>query len=309
MNEMRKKLNKKYVLYLSVSLMIFLYPADSPAKEKIEIPQWMKALEKKIVDSFHTEVSFSHSDERDPVNGKKYKIIRIEGKGNLKNIPDPFGVMRKLFISNGWVEDLQYMADGHGSSSTGYRKGICFCIVSAQIDSSCNDEKSGHIPQKFWFAVDCRESLADKDPQCPDPPDLSVQGNQNQTDAYTHQSLLAPEEELIYLLFGSINNRQNQEAINLLSQNLNPTNETERHWLEQFNAIRSVHILDIKEISKDTWTDCKKIYKLTLEIYVDDSVSNAPIPYYGFGDNPNIRFITVVKLKNRWFIDQIGTGP
>jgi hypothetical protein len=123
-----------------------------------------------------------------------------------------------------------------------------------------------------------------------------------------YQSLLAPEEELIYLLFGSINNRQNQEAVKLLNQRLNPNRETEKRWLEQFNAIRSVHIMDIREISRDAWTDTKKIYKVTLEIYVDNSAAEAPIPNYGWEDNPNIRFVTVIKISNRWFVDQIGTG-
>jgi hypothetical protein len=141
------------------------------------------------------------------------------------------------------------------------------------------------------------------------PPDTSVQGSQNMAEINTYQSLLAPEEELITLLFGSINNRQNQNAVKLLSQNINPNKETEQLWIKQFNVIRSVHIMDMKETSKETWTDTQKIYQVTLEIYMDNSAANAPIPNNGWTDNPNIRFIRVVKINNRWFIDQIGTGP
>jgi hypothetical protein len=137
---------------------------------------------------------------------------------------------------------------------------------------------------------------------------LNTNTDQNQINVNTYQSLLAPEEELITLLFGLINNCQNQEAVKLLSKKLNPNPETETLWLEQFKAIRSVHLMDIKEISKDTWTDTEKIYRVVLEVYVDNSAAKAPIPYYGWGDNPNIRFITVVKINNKWFIDQIGTG-
>jgi hypothetical protein len=155
----------------------------------------------------------------------------------------------------------------------------------------------------------CTNSDAGEVSQSPGSSNKSAQDHQSQTEINSYQSLLAPEEELIYLLFGSINNRQNQEAVKLLSQNLNPNQETEKLWVEQFNAIRSVHILDLKEISKDTWTDIKKIYKVALEIFVDKSAANAPIPYYGWEDNPNVRFITVVKINNRWYIDQIGTGP
>jgi hypothetical protein len=160
----------------------------------------------------------------------------------------------------------------------------------------------------FILLASCAESHAGEALQSPNSTNTAVQDHQSQTEINTYQSLLAPEEELIYLLFGLINNRQNQEAVKLLSQNLNPNQETERLWIEQFNAIRSVHILDLKEISKDTWTETKKIYKVTLEIYVDNSAANVPIPYYGWEDNPNIRFITVVRIKSRWFIDQIGTG-
>jgi hypothetical protein len=141
------------------------------------------------------------------------------------------------------------------------------------------------------------------------PADTSVQGSQNMTEINTYQSLLAPEEELITLLFGSINNRQNQNAVKLLSQNINPNKETEQLWIKQFNAIKSVHIMDMQETSKETWTDTQKIYQVTLEIDMDNSAANAPIPNYGWTDNPNIRFIRVVKINNRWFIDQIGTGP
>jgi hypothetical protein len=158
------------------------------------------------------------------------------------------------------------------------------------------------------FSASYTQSDAGEVPQSSNSSNTSVQDHQSRTEINSHQSLLAPEEELIYLLFGSINNRQNLEAVKLLSQNLNPNKETERLWIEQFNAIRSVHILGLKEISKDTWTETKKIYKVTLEIYVDNSAANTPIPYYGWEDNPNIRFITVVKINGRWYIDQIGTG-
>jgi hypothetical protein len=110
----------------------------------------------------------------------------------------------------------------------------------------------------FILLASSAESHAGEALQSPNSSNTPVQDHQNQTEINTYQSLLAPEEELIYLLFGSINNHQNQEAVKLLSQNLNPSKETERHWLEQFNAIRSVHILDLKEIPKDTWTETKK---------------------------------------------------
>lgn len=124
-----------------------------------------------------------------------------------------------------------------------------------------------------------------------------------------NQSLLAPEEELIANFYGLIDNRQIPEAISLMSSNAVPDDSAKQAWGVQFNAIRSVNIMNMEAVSQDTWTDNSKVYKVTLEIYVDSSAADAPIPYYGYVDNPNIRFITVIKDTNgRWYIDQIGTG-
>jgi hypothetical protein len=131
-----------------------------------------------------------------------------------------------------------------------------------------------------------------------------------QEDLNNNQSLLAPEEELIANFFGMINNQQITEAITLMSPRAVPDAASKQAWGVQFNAMKLVNVMGMEAVSQDTWTDKTKVYKVTLEIYVDQSAANEPIPYYGYGDNPNIRFITVWKGDNdRWYIDQIGTGP
>ena len=108
--------------------------------------------------AFNAKVKTSLTNQRDYIEGKEYSVLRLQGEGSLKKVSDPFMVMRKLFLSNGWKEDLQYAADGHGSSSFAYRKETYFCIASVLIDSGCDDEETGHVPSKFWFSIDCRES-------------------------------------------------------------------------------------------------------------------------------------------------------
>ena len=122
------------------------------------VPQWVNELRSNTGKAFHTKVKTSRTNQRDYIEGKEYSVLRLQGEGSLKKISDPFMVMRKLFLSNGWEEDIQYAADGHGSSSFAYRKETYFCIASVQIDSGCNDEETGHVPSKFWFSIDCRES-------------------------------------------------------------------------------------------------------------------------------------------------------
>lgn len=128
-------------------------------------------------------------------------------------------------------------------------------------------------------------------------------------DYLDNQGTLAAEEELIANFFGLINNHQIPEAISLMSSQAVPDDSTKQAWGVHFNTIRSVNIINMEAISQDTWTETQKVYKVTLEIYVDEKAANASIPYYGWEDNPNIRFITVVKgIDNLWKIDQIGTG-
>ena len=39
--------------------------------------------------------------------------------------------------------------------------------------------------------------------------------------------------------------------------------------------------------------DAKKVFEVTLETYVSSEAKDAPIPYYGWHDNPNIRWVSV----------------
>lgn len=123
------------------------------------LPLWVDELQSNVRQAFHTKVEMSRINEQDYIEGREYSVIRLQGEGSLKKVSDPFEAIRKLFpAANDWKEDLQYSADGHGSSSFAFRKETYFCIVSVWIDSSCDDKETGHIPSKFWFSIDCRES-------------------------------------------------------------------------------------------------------------------------------------------------------
>ena len=123
------------------------------------IPQWVNEVRSNVSRAFHTTVKTALTNRRDHLDRKEYRVFRLHGQGSLKKVSDPFETMRKLFpAANGWKEDLQYAANGHGSSSFAFRKETYFCIASVWIDSSCEDDETSHVPSVFWFSVDCRES-------------------------------------------------------------------------------------------------------------------------------------------------------
>ena len=128
------------------------------AEEVQELPPWVNELRSNAGQAFHSIVELARINTRDDVEGKEYAVIRLQGEGQLEKISDPFEAMEKLYLSNGWKADSRYAADGHGSCSLAYRKKTYICITSVWIDSGCDDGETGHIPSKFWFSIDCRDT-------------------------------------------------------------------------------------------------------------------------------------------------------
>ena len=136
------------------AIQITYLPAETQS-----VPLWIQEVRSNISCAFQTTVKMSFTNRHDHVDRKEYSVFRLYGEGRLKKISDPFETMRKIFpAAKGWKEDLQYAADGHGSTSFAFRKETYFCIASVWIDSSCEDNETGHVPKVFWFSIDCRDS-------------------------------------------------------------------------------------------------------------------------------------------------------
>ena len=86
--------------------------------------------------------------------------------------------------------------------------------------------------------------------------------------------------------------------------------ETElQTWGVHFNAINSFKLLKIEKASEESWTDNKHIYKVVLDVWMDPRSADAPIPYYGWQNGENTRWITLEKVGDIWKIAEIATGP
>ena len=116
--------------------------------------------------------------------------------------------------------------------------------------------------------------------------------------------------DVVNLFWQLIDQHQIPEAINMMSLNLVSNDSTKQAYGVQFNNIKSVNVIDVEPYNPNTWTADSQMYKVTLEIYVSSDAANEPIPYYGYGDNPNIRFISLTKNQTGiWQVDAIATGP
>jgi hypothetical protein len=121
---------------------------------------------------------------------------------------------------------------------------------------------------------------------------------------------LPSDQYVVTLFFRYINEHKISEAINLMTPEMIGDDNSKQTWEAHFDAIKSINIQEIEQYDKENWTSNKKVFKVTLEAYVSSSAKNAPIPYFGWHDNPNIRWITLEKSgEGFWKIASLATGP
>lgn len=109
--------------------------------------------------------------------------------------------------------------------------------------------------------------------------------------------------------FAIVNSLDVDEAMKSMAPAMLRTPKQREAWRRQLAAIRSIHIMALEPASVDKWNGSRHVFKVTLEAYVDDA-SDAPIPFFGWQDNPNVRWITMeLDSRRRWVVAGIATGP
>jgi hypothetical protein len=117
----------------------------------------------------------------------------------------------------------------------------------------------------------------------------------------------AKHAAVISQFFALINDHRVSDALAMMSPELVP--DVDRaDWTQQFTAIKSIHVRDIRPAGMGGSGRCVE-YKVTIEADVSSEAANAPIPYYGWDDNPNLRWIHLCPRGDQWLISEIGTGP
>jgi hypothetical protein len=117
------------------------------------------------------------------------------------------------------------------------------------------------------------------------------------------------DTKFIKNFFGLIENRKEDEAVMIMTDRNTLSDSTKQAWGVQFNAIKDVKVINIKPSLQEEWTDTRHSYKVTLNIIMDPDSANAPIPYYGYDNGYNTRFITLQKENGAWRIDELATSP
>lgn len=123
---------------------------------------------------------------------------------------------------------------------------------------------------------------------------------------------LPQDEDIIRSFIALINEGKADEAAKMMKikdQSPLQANSELQAWAVQFAAINSIGLLRIEKASEGESTGNKHIYKVVLDVIMDPASGSAPIPYYGWQNGENTRWIVLEKEDNIWKIAAIATGP
>lgn len=122
---------------------------------------------------------------------------------------------------------------------------------------------------------------------------------------------LPQDEDIIRDFVFKIEEGKADEAAKMMKineQNSDQANSELQAWAVQFSNITSFKLLKMEKANESEWTDTKHIYKVVLDVWMDPRSANAPIPYYGWQNGENIRWLTLEKVGDTWKIAEIATG-
>lgn len=119
-------------------------------------------------------------------------------------------------------------------------------------------------------------------------------------------------ESIINTFFELINEKRIPEAVSMLTKVNTQNDSTKQAWGVQFNAFEAVKAIEIEACTTEpcSWQkDENETYKVTVEAQMKPESANAVMPYYGWDNGQNTRWVTVVKEEGLWKVSGIGTGP
>lgn len=129
----------------------------------------------------------------------------------------------------------------------------------------------------------------------------------------SNQAVPLPQSEDIVRTFAELidEGKADEAARMMKTSDASPlqANSELQAWAVQFASIKSFKLLKIEKANESEWTDTKHIYKIIVDVLTDPSSANAPIPYYGWENGQNTRWLTLEKVDNLWKIAEISTGP
>jgi hypothetical protein len=120
---------------------------------------------------------------------------------------------------------------------------------------------------------------------------------------------LPTSEDIIRTFFSLINEKRIPEAIGMMTAGMVGDESGKQAWGVHFNNIDSIVLKKIEPTLKEEWTQSEQEYRVLLDVRMNPKSADASIPYYGWDNGENIRWVMIQKEGNLWKISSLPTGP
>jgi hypothetical protein len=109
--------------------------------------------------------------------------------------------------------------------------------------------------------------------------------------------------------FGLIDRHRPVEAVAMMGPEMTAGPSQRAAWIRQFSAIAFITVRAIQPSRLGDGGTCRT-YRVTLNVQLVQSRNRSPIPDYGWGPNPNLRWITLCPGNGTsMHIASLATGP
>lgn len=119
----------------------------------------------------------------------------------------------------------------------------------------------------------------------------------------------APDEAQIRRFFGLIDRHRPEAAVAMMGPEIASGPRERSAWIRQFSAIKSIAVRGISPAGLGDEGPCRS-YRVTLTVQLMPQGNLAAIPSFGWGPNPNLRWVTLCPGKrSEMYIASLATGP
>jgi len=125
----------------------------------------------------------------------------------------------------------------------------------------------------------------------------------------TEEVQLIDPKSIVEKFLQNIADKKIPEAIAMMTAVERGDEATKQAWGVYFNAFKKLIITSVEPSLSDEWTEGRHVYKVIINVEMSPESKTAAIPYYGYGNGTNIRWIAVEKENGTWKIGGITTGP
>ena len=120
---------------------------------------------------------------------------------------------------------------------------------------------------------------------------------------------LPQETDIIRSFFAIIGEHRPADAVSMLAPEQINDEGKKQAWEAQFDAFSALSVTSVEPVLQEDWTSNQHEYKVVLAAMMKPESASAPIPYYGWENGTNTRWVSIVKSGNLWKISGIATGP